>query len=94
MLPVEAGEAVTVRQILVYSVVLVATSLLLIPIGHVGLLYAVAAVLLGASFVVGALRLRSQPTTPRAVALFHFSIAYLAMLFAAVGVDVLIRFGP
>jgi len=94
MLPVVAGEAVTVRQILVYSVVLVATSLLLIPIGHVGLLYAVAAVILGAWFVLGALRLRSQPTTPRAVALFHLSIAYLALLFAAVGVDVLIRFGP
>src|SRR5207249_8411956 len=68
MLPVVAGETKTVRQILVYSMVLVAASLLLIPVGHAGLLYAVAAVLLGAWFVVGALRLRSHPTTPRAVA--------------------------
>jgi protoheme IX farnesyltransferase len=94
MLPVVAGEAETIRQILIYSVGLVATSLLLIPVGHLGPLYVLAASLLGGWFVVEALRLRSRPSMPRAVALFRYSIAYLALLFAAVAVDVVIRFGP
>jgi protoheme IX farnesyltransferase len=93
MLPVVAGEAETIRQILLYSAVLVATSLVLIPVGHMGVFYLVAATLLGAWFLLGAFRLRTRPTIPRAVALFHISIAYLALLFAAVAADVLIRFG-
>ena len=44
MLPVVRGEAETRRQILLYSLVLFATTLLLVPVGHMGPVYTVAAV--------------------------------------------------
>jgi protoheme IX farnesyltransferase len=93
MLPVVAGRAATARQILGYSVVLVLCSLLLWPVGHTGWLYPVAALVLGAVFVARAVRLLRRRTTPHAIALFRYSIVYLAALFAALAVDVLIRRG-
>ena len=91
MLPVVSGRAATARQILGYSVVLSLFSLLLWPVGHTGLLDPVAAVGLGAVFVARALRLLRHRTTPNAIALFRYSIVYLAALFGAVAVDVLVR---
>ena len=93
MLPVVAGEAETTRQILLYSLVLVATSLVLIPVAHTGPLYAVAALLLGARFVMGAVGLRRHGAPAAAIALFRYSIVYLALLFGAVALDTLVRFG-
>jgi protoheme IX farnesyltransferase len=93
MLPVVAGREATVRQILWYSIALVATSLVLIPVGHVGWLYAVAAVGLGAEFVRRAVLLRSNATTAMAMSLFGYSIVYLAALFLAVAVDTVLRHG-
>jgi protoheme IX farnesyltransferase len=93
MLPVVAGRAATARQILAYSVVLVLFSLLLWPVGHTGWLYPVAAVALGAVFVARAVRLLRHRTTRNAIALFRYSIVYLATLFAALAVDVLVRRG-
>ena len=93
MLPVVAGEDETRRQILWYSVGLVGISLSLVPVAHMGFLYLVAAIVLGARFVSGALRLRRRPTPAAAMALFRYSLVYLAVLFAAVAVDTLVRFG-
>ncbi len=93
MLPVVAGREATVRQILWYSIALVATSLVLIPVGHVGWFYAVAAIGLGAEFVRRAVRLRSNATTALAMSLFGYSIVYLAALFLAVAVDTVVRRG-
>jgi heme O synthase-like polyprenyltransferase len=50
--------------------------------------------LLGALFVAGAVRLQHNPTPARAMALFRFSIIYLALLFAAVALDALVRIRP
>jgi protoheme IX farnesyltransferase len=94
MLPVVAGPERTKRQILLYSVVLVATSLVLVPVAHAGILYLVAAIALGGLFVVRALHLRRTGTAASAMALFKFSLAYLALVFAAVAVDTVVRFGP
>jgi len=93
MLPVVAGEEETRRQIAWYSVGLVGISLTLVPVAHMGFVYLVAALVLGARFVSGALRLRRRPTPAAAMALFRFSLVYLAVLFAAVAVDTLVRFG-
>ena len=93
MLPVVAGEEETRRQIAWYSVGLVGISLTLVPVAHMGFVYLVAALVLGARFVSGALRLRRRPTPAAAMALFRFSLVYLAVLFAAVAVDSLVRFG-
>jgi protoheme IX farnesyltransferase len=91
MLPVVKGTAVAVRQILVYSVVVLAVSLTLPLVTPMTPLYPIAAAVLGLLFVVSAERLRRDPTPERAIALFMFSNTYLALLFAAVAVDTLIR---
>jgi protoheme IX farnesyltransferase len=91
MLPVVKGEAAATRQIVAYSVVVVAVSLALPLVATSGLLYVVAAVVLGVALVVESLRLWREPTPERAIRMFMFSNTYLALLFAAVAVDTLIR---
>jgi len=92
MLPVVATFRRTARQILLYTVVLVALTVLFAAVGHMGVLYLVSAVVLGAVFVVFALRLRRDQSTQAAMALFRYSITYLTLLFVAMAGDVLIRF--
>ena len=90
MLPVVRGEAETRRQILLYSLVLFATTLLLVPIGQMGPVYTGAAVLLGGSFVYRSLQVWRTADDARTRRLFSFSILYLAGLFGAVGADALV----
>ncbi len=90
MLPVVAGKEETTKRILRYSVVLVATTLALYPLGHMGAVYGASAVTLGFVFIVRALQLRGSGTIPAAIRLFRFSITYLTVLFAAVAVDVVL----
>jgi heme o synthase len=90
MLPVVRGERETVRQILVYSVALVAVTLLPLTWSMFGLEYAVSAAALGGGFLVLAWRLREKTTPGRAAALFHYSLAYLALLFVAMAIDPLL----
>jgi protoheme IX farnesyltransferase len=87
MLPVVKGTAAAARQIVVYAVVVVAVSLVLPFTITMTPLYPIAAVILGAVFVVGAEQLRRDPTPGRAIRLFTFSNTYLALLFATVAVD-------
>ena len=91
MLPVVRGEDETRRQILLYSLVLFATTLVLVPVGHMGPIYTGAAVLLGGSFVYRSLLVWRSADDARTRRLFSFSILYLAGLFGAVGADALIR---
>ncbi len=94
MMPVVRGEAETARQITLYSLLLVAVSLLLFPAAKMGLIYLVSAVALGIAFVWYALRVQRNVTDGRAaIGLFRFSISYLTLLFAAVAVDSLLRLG-
>ena len=90
MLPVVRGDTDTARQIVVYTFVLVAVTLVPFLWGTLGQLYLVAALLLGGSFVALALRLRQEITPRRAGVLFHFSLAYLALLFVAMAIDPLV----
>jgi heme o synthase len=91
MLPVVKGEAETRRQIFLYSLVLFGTTLLLVPVAHMGPIYIAVAVGLGGTFVYRALRLLQDGAADRSWALFKFSIYYLAALFAAVAADALVR---
>jgi len=91
MLPVVRGEAETARQIVLYTIALVAVSLLLMPAAGMGWIYLVASVGLGGVFVVYALRLRRDVADGQAaIGLFRYSISYLTLLFAAVAVDALV----
>ena len=87
MLPVVRGDRETARQIALYTVALVAATLLPVAFGVFGLVYAVPALVLGLVFAWGAFRLWRQTTKARAVALFHYSLLYLALLFVAMALD-------
>ncbi len=90
MLNVVSGPDETKRQILLYSLVLVAVTLLLPFWSAVGVIYASAAVLLGAGFLYYAYRLYRDSSTRTSVALFRYSIVYLALLFGAIALDGLV----
>ena len=88
MLPGTRGDAETTRQILLYSIVLVAFTLV---VGlWLGPLYTVAAALLGGVLRLPRHRLRADASSANAVVLFHYSLAYLALLFVAAAIDPLV----
>jgi protoheme IX farnesyltransferase len=95
MLPVVRGIPETTRQIGLYTILMVAISLLLWPAGQMGLIYLGAAVGLGSVFLWQAYRLwrrgaSEEASTQGAIALYKYSISYLSLLFLAVAVDALI----
>jgi protoheme IX farnesyltransferase len=97
MLPVEQGPVAVGRQIVLYSWVMVATSVALVPVAGMGWVYAVTALLAGAVFLVEAHRLLRVARTGavgvalRPMRLFHYSITYVTVLFLAVAVDPLLH---
>jgi heme o synthase len=90
MLPVVVGVQRTTEQILVYSVIVVLTSLVLTPVADLGAVYGFVAPIAGVVFVWKAWRLREEPTDAAAIKLFVLSNLYLALLFAAVALDVFV----
>ena len=87
MLPVTHGQHFTRLHILLYSVALLATTLLPFAVRMSGLLYLISALLLGGWFVRYAVRLYRAYSDKLARALFKFSIIYLALLFLALLLD-------
>jgi protoheme IX farnesyltransferase len=90
MLPSVADDATVGRQIVAYTMVVWALTLLFIPVAEMGLLYSATAVVLGAVFMLQSVRLRDDPTPERAMALFHWSITYVSLLFGVMAVDALL----
>jgi protoheme IX farnesyltransferase len=95
MLPVVADRVVVARRVVVYSWAMVAVSLLLWPVAGTGWLYPVTAVALGVAFLREAHGLLARSRSPlsvdpRPMRLFHGSITYLTLLFAAVAIDPLL----
>jgi protoheme IX farnesyltransferase len=87
MLPVTHGQQFTRLHILLYSVALVATTVLPYIVAMSGWLYLLSALLLGALFVWYAWKLYRVYSDELARKLFRFSILYLSLLFAALLVD-------
>jgi protoheme IX farnesyltransferase len=92
MLPVVAGEAVTRRQILIYSILLLPLSMLPWAIGGTGAFYGVAAGILSRVFLVLAIRVaKPRPAKDDRMKpekqLFGYSVLYLFVLFAALVAD-------
>jgi protoheme IX farnesyltransferase len=88
MMPVVRGETETRRQILLYAVLLYAVTQLPFCAGGLGLIYLAASMTLGAAFIGGAVRLYRRADRASALRLYLFSLAYLALLFAAMVADV------
>ena len=91
MLPVVASLQETIRSMSIYSVVLLATSLVLIPVAGMGWVYGTTALVFGVAFVIGTMRLGRDPSAARSMRLFSFSISYVSVLFVAVTIDVFVR---
>jgi protoheme IX farnesyltransferase len=87
MLPVTHGLRLTQLHILLYTIVLVATTLLPFAIAMAATIYLAAALLLGAGFIAFAWRLYRDYSERLARATFNYSIVYLAALFAALLLD-------
>jgi heme o synthase len=90
MLPVARGDAETARQIVWYTLLLIAVTLAPVAFGTFGLVYGVAALALGALFLWLAVELRRTMERAAAVRLFHFSLLYLALLFVAMALDMVV----
>jgi heme o synthase len=96
MLPVVAPAREVGRQVVIYSWVMVAVSLTLWPIAGTGVVYPIAAAVLGGGFLLEAHRLWGRArdtedlTTIQPMRLFHASNLYLSLLFVAVALDPLL----
>ena len=95
MLPVVRGIPETTRQIALYTLLMVAISLVLWPVARMGLIYLGAAVGLGAVFIWQAYALwrrgsSEEASTQGAISLYRYSISYLSLLFVAIAVDALV----
>jgi protoheme IX farnesyltransferase len=87
MMPVVRGEGETRQLIVLYTVLLVALTLMPVVFGYFGLIYGVAAVALGGVFVSLALRLWREAERRSALRTYLYSLAYLALLFCAMVLD-------
>jgi protoheme IX farnesyltransferase len=90
MLPTVAPMEETVRHMTVYTVLLTACTLVLGPVGDLGVIYMVSAAILGAGFLASVVMLGRQPSPGRSMRVFAFSITYVTVLFVAMAVDVLV----
>ena len=93
MLPAVAPLESVIRQMIWYTIALVITTLALIPVADLGWIYGVTAAVLGTIFIGGTFALRKHPTPAASMRLFGFSITYVTVLFGAMTLDVLVRFG-
>ncbi len=87
MLPVIYGDEVTKLHILGYTILLVIFSLLPYLTGMSGLIYLIAALLLGGGFLYHAIRLKRARDNKLAMRTFGYSLLYLAGIFSALLVD-------
>jgi protoheme IX farnesyltransferase len=89
MLPAVAPLEVAARKMISYTLALVATTLVLVPVAGMGWIYTAAATVLGAGFVGGTIALARRPSPAASMRVFAYSITYVTLLFGAITVDVL-----
>ncbi|MGZ3715578.1 MAG: heme o synthase, partial [Ktedonobacterales bacterium] len=90
-MPVVLGERETYRQIVLYTLLLLAASLMLFATRYMGSFYLVSATLLGLGLLVLAVQVGWKKTLKSARTMFWFSNYYLALIFAAMVIDRVIR---
>jgi protoheme IX farnesyltransferase len=91
MMPVVVSLERTVRSMTTYAVLLTLSTLVLVPVAELGWIYGITALVFGVAFVIGSVRLGSDPSPKRSMRLFTFSITYVTAVFVALTVDVLLR---
>jgi protoheme IX farnesyltransferase len=74
-----------------YTIALLVSSLIIIPVGHMGWVYGVSALVLGVAFLWGTIALGKSDSSSASMRLFSFSISYISLLFIALTIDVFVR---
>jgi heme o synthase len=88
MMPVIVGETATAKQIWIYTILLIPTTISLMSIGSAGVVYGISALGLGGVFVYKAWKLLQTPTDKQAAkSMFKYSILYMMLLCTAIVVD-------
>ncbi len=90
MLPAVVPMRDAARQMVGYTVLLVASTLLLAPVGDLGVIYTVTAAVLGAGFLAATIVLSLRPSAAASMKVFAYSITYVTVLFLAITIDVLV----
>ena len=90
MLPAVVPFENAVRQMIGHTLAMVACTLILIPVADLGMIYSVAAVVLGAVFIYATIWLGRHPSASASMRVFGYSITYVTVLFAAMTLDVLV----
>ncbi|HRE00065.1 MAG TPA: heme o synthase, partial [Ilumatobacteraceae bacterium] len=90
MLPVVAPLPQVLRQMLWYTLVMVAFTLVLAPVADLGAIYTIGAAVSGGLFILGTVALLRRPDPKAAMRLFGYSITYVTLLFGVITLDVLI----
>ena len=93
MLPSVVTLRETSIRILIYTVWLWFLTLVFAPVGQMGIIYCIAAIVLGAVFTGFSVQLLRDQTAKRAMRLFTWSITYITLLFGAMALDQLVRSG-
>lgn len=91
MMPVVVSLERTVRSMTIYAVLLTLSTLVLVPVADLGWIYGITALVFGVAFVIGSIRLGSDPSPKRSMRLFTFSITYVTAVFVALTLDVLVQ---
>ncbi|MFN8620242.1 MAG: heme o synthase [Chloroflexota bacterium] len=90
MMPVTHGVPETTRQIALYSILMVALTMVFFAVAQMGMLFFAGALVLGALFLFQAFAMWREGTDRRAVKLYKYSITYLSALFALMILDVVV----
>ena len=93
MLPSVASFRTTAVRILAYTLVVWVLTLVFAPVAHMGLIYIGAAIVLGAGFTWLSVEVLRTESPKVAMRLFAYSITYITLLFGAMAVDVVVRYG-
>jgi protoheme IX farnesyltransferase len=88
MLPVTHGVRETTHQIAIYTVLMVALTLVFFAVAEMGLIFLAGALVLGGLFLFQAIAMAREGTDARAVRIYKYSITYLTALFALIILDV------
>jgi heme o synthase len=94
MLPVTHGVPETTRQIALYSILMVALTLVFFTVARMGLVFLAGTLVLGGLFLMQAFLMAREGSDQRAVKLYKYSITYLAALFGLIVLDVALFFPP
>ncbi len=90
MLPSVESLAVVANQIILYTIVQVALTIVFAFVADMGIFYLVSAIVLGAVFGALTLAVKRDLSERSAMRLFSFSIVYITLLFGAITLDVVI----